>query len=152
MHMHELQTQESRDVAIPQVGVAERAFAAAGAVTVALGAIGVAIDLAPQLNLIAITSGVLFGIVNLRWWRIIVRALLSSNQISTGARHFFFVFNLAFKVSLLLLVVYGLSRWEKDVVRSFLMGFIGFLTLGGLLLLIIGLRVSPEVDSETPSK
>ncbi len=152
MHMQQPPTEESRDVAVPQASLVERVFAGAGALTVALCGVAVAIDLAPQLDLFAITFGVLFGIANLRWWRIIVRALLAPNQASTVARQFFFVCNLAFKVSLLLLVIYGLSRWGREAARSFLIGFVGFLSFGGVLLLIIRGKGASVVDSETPSQ
>ena len=150
--MQESPTLENHDVAAPEVRSVERVFAGAGVITVVVAGVASLCDLDPQLDLRAIVFGVGFGIANVRWWRTIVRALLSSNQASTGARHFFFVCNLAFKVSLLLLVIYGLSRLGREVTRSFLMGFVGFLTLGGLILFIIGRRLTSAVDAAAPNK
>ena len=150
--MKQIRTQESRDVQPPNADVIERIFIGSGAITIVCTIVAIKIGVMPTLSVAAVVCGVVFGIVNLRWWRIIVRALLSSNQATTGARKSFFIINLAFKVLLLLLVFFGLSRWDKEITRSFLIGFVGFLSAGGATLVIMLLlhRELP-VDSERPN-
>lgn len=116
--------------------ITELIFLSAGATLCAVVYVLQQFDHLRSIDLRGVIAAVVFAAVNLHWWKIIVRLMLLSTPEGTRGRHGLFVVHLAFKIFFLLLVIYGLSGFGRAFMKSFLIGFVGFLLLGSVYMFL----------------